>query len=97
MYEMCLCLQAISYKTPIERKKKQPFYFRVPFFFSVMSVFLFFMLLHFPRSSAMDKSLPYKISQLIAVSQVLHGGGKEAEIFWGKVFIGHFQKVSSPE
>jgi len=66
-------------------------------FFSVMSVFLFFMLLHFPRSSAMDKSLPYKISQLIAVSQVLHGGGKEAEIFWGKVFIGHFQKVSSPE
>jgi hypothetical protein len=66
-------------------------------FFSVMSVFLFFMLLHFPRSSAMDKSLPYKISQLIAASPVLHGGGKEAEIFWGKVFIGHFQKVSSPE
>jgi hypothetical protein len=45
----------------------------------------------------MDKSLSYKISQLIAASQVLLGGGKEAEIFWGKVFIGHFQKVSSPE
>jgi hypothetical protein len=45
----------------------------------------------------MDKSLPYKISQLIAASQVLHVGGKEAEIFWGKVFIGHFQKVSSPK
>jgi len=37
--------------------------------FSVMSVFLFFVLLHFPRSSAVDKSLPYKISQLIAASQ----------------------------
>jgi hypothetical protein len=34
MYEMCLRLKAISYKTPIARKKKQPFYFRVPFFFS---------------------------------------------------------------
>jgi hypothetical protein len=45
----------------------------------------------------MDKSLPYKISQLIAASQVLHGRGKEAEIFWRKVFIDHFQKVNSPE
>jgi hypothetical protein len=52
------------------------------------------MLLYFPRSSAVDKSLPYKIFQLIAASQVLHFGGKEVEIFWGKVFIDHFQKVS---
>jgi hypothetical protein len=55
------------------------------------------MLLHFPRSSAVDKSIPYRISQLIAASHVLHGGEKEAEIFWGKVFVGHFQKISSPE
>jgi hypothetical protein len=45
----------------------------------------------------MDKSIPYRISQLIAASQVLHEGRGEAEIFWGKVFIGHFQKVSLPE
>jgi hypothetical protein len=79
------------------KKEERAILFSGAVFFSVMSLFLFFMLLHFPRSSTMDKSLPYKISQLIAASQVLHVGGKEAEIFWGKVFIGHFQKVRSPK